>query len=171
MQTRHVSIGVASIVFATVLTLSLSFPVAAAEKVAGINKDFQSLSETSANVPGQPGHTLKQIALVWKSVSSNPDFGEAWTSAVAQQDTIGTDSTERGYATNHLQNGDVNYVGWEGTVKTTMKDGGDFDTVSKGKFTWLGGTGKFKTIKGSGTYTCKFTPKGGGCDWEGEPEM
>src|SRR5262245_44737488 len=92
MQTRHVSIGVASIVFATVLTLSLSFPVAAAEKVAGINKDFQSLSQTSANVPGQPGHTLKQIALVWKSVSSNPDFGEAWTSAVAQQDTIGTDS-------------------------------------------------------------------------------
>src|SRR5262245_47724676 len=150
MQTRQVSTVLVSIVLATVLTLSISYPAPAAEKVAGINKDFQTLSETSANVPGQPGHTLKQITLLWKSVSSNPDFGEAWASAVAQQDTIGTDSTERGYLTNHLQNGDVNYVSWEGAVKTTMKDGGDFDTVAKGKFTWLGGTGKFKTIKGSG---------------------
>ena len=165
------SIALAAIISAILGSAIYPMTVAAAEKVAGINKDFQWLSETSANVPGQPGHTLKQIALVWKSVSSNPDFGEAWTSAVAQQDTIGIDSTERGYATNHLQNGDVNYVSWEGAVKTTMKDGGDFDTVSKGKFTWLGGTGKFKTIKGSGTYTCKFTPKGGQCDWEGEPEM
>jgi hypothetical protein len=44
-------------------------------------------------------------------------------------------------------------------------------SVAQGKFTWLGGTGKFKIIKGSATYTCKFTPKGGHCDWEGEPEM
>jgi hypothetical protein len=82
MQGRY--IGVA---FANVLALAVSFPVAAAEKVAGINKDFQRLAENSANIPGQPGHTLKQMALVWKSVSSNPDFGEAWVSAVAQLDT------------------------------------------------------------------------------------
>jgi hypothetical protein len=166
MQTPYIGIALAS-----VLTLVVSFPVAAAEKVAGINKDFQTLSETSANIPDKPGHTFKQVTLVWKSVSPNPAFGEAWASAVAQQDTIGTDSTERGYVTNHLQNGDVNYVSWQGVVKTAVKDGGDFESVSQGKFTWLGGTGKFKTIKGSGTYTCKFTPKGGQCDWEGEPEM
>jgi hypothetical protein len=158
-----------SIVFASVL--ALTFPVAAAEKVAGINKDFQTLSETSANIPDKPGHTFKQVTMVWKTASSNPAFDRVSASAVAQQDTIGTDSTERGYGTNHFQNGDVNYFGWEGVVKTATKDGGDFETVSQGKFTWLGGTGKFKTIRGSGTYTCKFTPKGGQCDWEGEPEM
>ena len=65
----------------------------------------------------------------------------------------------------------MNYFSWEGVVKTTKKDEGDFETAAQGKFTWLGETGKFKTIKGSGTYTCKFTPKGGQCDWDGDAEM
>ena len=161
----------ASLVFAGFLALSVSLPAAAAEKVIGVNKDFQRLSETSVNVLDKPGHTFKQNTVVWKSVSSNPNFGEAWTSAVAHQDNIGTDTTERGYATNHYQSGDVNYISFEGVGKTTKKDGGDYEVAGQGKFIWLGGTGKFKTIKGSGTYTCKFTPKGGQCDFEGEAEM
>jgi hypothetical protein len=161
----------ASIVFASVLILSSSLPVVAAEKVTGVNKDFQRLSETTANVPDKPGHTLKQITTVWKSVSTNPNFGEAWTNAVVQQDNFGVDVTERGYGTSHYQDGDVSYISFEGAVKTTRKDGGDFDTVAQGRFTWMGGTGKFKNIKGSGTYGCKFTPKGGQCDWEAEAEM
>jgi len=166
MQTRHVSI-----VLASVLAISVSLPVAAAEKVTGVNKDFQAISKTSANIPGQPGHTFDQNAIVWKSVSSNPIFGEAWVSAIAQLDTTGEDAKERGYATNHYQSGDVSYFSWEGAINHTKKDGGDFERVARGTFTWLGGNGKFKTIKGSGTYTCKFTSKGGQCDWEGEPEM
>ena len=161
----------ASIVLANVLILSSSLPVVAAEKVTGVNKDFQRLSETTANVPDKPGHTFKQITIVWKSVSTNPNFGEAWTNAVAQQDNFGADVTERGYGTNHYQDGDVSYISFEGAAKTTRKDGGDFDTVGQGRFTFLGGTGKFKNIKGSGTYACKFTPKGGQCDWEAETEM
>src|SRR5262245_28849159 len=85
MQTRHISI-----VLATVLALSICVPVAAAEKVAGVNKDFQRLSETT--VPGQPAHTLKQIALLWKSISSNPTFGDAWVSANAQLDDMGNEA-------------------------------------------------------------------------------
>ena len=161
----------ASLIFAGVLAVSASFPAAAAEKVSGINKDFQRLSETTVNVPDKPDHTFKQNTTVWKTVSSNPNFGEAWTSAVSQQDNIGTDTTERGYGTNHYQNGDVNYFSWEGTGKTTTKDGGVYEVAAQGKFTFLGGTGKFKTIKGSGTYACKFTPKGGQCDWDAEAEM
>ena len=166
MQTPNVSL-----IFAGVLALSVSLPAAAAEKVVGVNNDFQRLSETTVNVPDKPDHTFKQNTTVWKTVSSNPNFGEAWTSAVSQQDNIGPDTTERGYGTNHYQSGDVNYFSWEGVVKTTKKDEGDFETAAQGKFTWLGGTGKFKTIKGSGTYTCKFTPKGGQCDWDGDAEM
>jgi hypothetical protein len=78
MQTPYIGI-----VFASVLALAVSFPAAAAQKVAGINKDYQRLSETTANVPDKPGHTLKQVTIVWKTVSANPEFGEAWTSGVA----------------------------------------------------------------------------------------
>jgi len=48
---------------------------------------------------------------------------------------------------------------------------GSAENAIQCKLTWLGGTGKFKTIKGSGTYPCKFTAEGGQCDWEIEPEM
>jgi len=65
----------------------------------------------------------------------------------------------------------ISYFSWEGGIKHTKKDDGDFEGVARGTFTWLGGTGKFKTIKGSGTYTCKFTSKGDQCDRETEPEM
>src|SRR6516162_9494235 len=121
----------ASFIFAGVLALSVSLPAAAAEKVIGVNKDFQRLSETTVNVSDKPDHTFKQNTTVWKTVSSNPNFGEAWTSAVSQQDNIGPDTTERGYGTNHYQNGDVNYFSWEGTAKTTKKDEGDFETAAK----------------------------------------
>jgi hypothetical protein len=161
----------ASLVLAGFIALSASLPAAAAEKVIGVNKDFQRLSETTVNIPDKPGHTFKQVVLVWKSISSNANFGEAWTSAVAQQDNIGTDITERAYGTNHYPNGDLSYFSFEGVATTTKKDGGDFEVAGQGKFTFLGGTGKFKTITVSGTYTCKFTPKGGQCDWEAEAEM
>jgi hypothetical protein len=59
IQTPHLSILLAS-----VLALSVSLPVAAAENVAGINKGFQRLSETSANIPDKPGHTIKQITIL-----------------------------------------------------------------------------------------------------------
>src|SRR4051794_4421953 len=99
----------ASIVFGIFLILSSALPAAAAEKITGVNKEFQRLSETSVNIPDKPGHTFKQVVLVWKSVSPNPNFGEAWTSAVAQQDNIGTDITERAYGTSHYPNGDKSY--------------------------------------------------------------
>jgi hypothetical protein len=166
MQTRHVSI-----VLASVLAIGVSLPAAAADKVTGVHKEFQRVSEAVANVPGQPGRTLRQVSIVWKSTSSNPIFDQAWVSAVAQIDALGEDSKEQGYGTSHYPSGDVNYFTWEGAIKHTVKEGGDYDRVAQGKFTWLGGTGKFKAIKGSGTYTCKFTSKGGQCDWEGEPEM
>jgi hypothetical protein len=152
-------------------TFSLSLPAVAADKISGVNKDFQRLSETSVTVPDKPGHTFKQNTVIWKTISSDPRFGEAWTSAVAQQDNIGPETTERAYGTNHYPSGDVSYFSFEGVGKTTKKDGGDFEVAGEGKFTFLGGTGKFKNLKGSGTYTCKFTPKGGQCDWDAEVEM
>src|SRR3954452_18241943 len=96
----------ATIVFASVLMLSSSLPVVATERIVGVNKDFQRLSETTVNIPDKAGHVFKQVLLVCKSISSNANFGEAWTSTVAQQDNVGTDVTERAYGTSHYPNGD-----------------------------------------------------------------
>jgi len=151
-----------------VLTLFLSLPANAGEKVAGHFFDFQDLSEMTSAVPDKPGHSLKQITSVWKSTGTS-DLATFWASAVEQQEVVGTDIKSRGYGTSHYDNGDVANVVWEGTANVTPKDAGAFDMTAQGTFTWLGGTGKHN-VKGPGTYSCKFNQSGGTCDWQGEAD-
>lgn len=153
---------------ALALGLSLSLPAVAAEKVTGVNKDLAKISETSTAIPDKPGHAFKQITWTFKGTSSA--WGEYWATYVSQQDVVGNEITERGYGTSHYSSGDL-YWSAEGTVKITPKDAGDFEGVSQGKSSYMGGTGKFKNAKGPGTYLCKFSPKGGQCDWEVDAEL
>jgi hypothetical protein len=55
-------------------------------------------------------------------------------------------------------------------IKMTVKEGGAWVQSIEGKWQWTGGTGKFKNIKGGGTYKAKVTPEGGVSNWEGEVE-
>ena len=127
-----------AIIIAGTTGLLMSLPAVAAEKVTGVDKDFQLLSELTSIVPDKPGHTVQQRTWVWKT--SSPTWGEYWNSAVEQVETVGTDDTVKGYGTSHFPDGDVTYLSWEGTNKLTPKEGGAFDMAGQGKFTWLGGT-------------------------------
>jgi hypothetical protein len=146
-----------------------SLPVYAAEKVSGVNKDLQVLSEVNTMIPDKPGHTFKQITETWKSTGTG-DLANFWATAVEQQDTIGGDTTARGYGICHNANGDLSYFSWEGTSKATPKEGGAFEMAGSGTFNWLGGTGKYQKISGHGTYTCKGNQTGIECPWAGEPQ-
>ncbi|MGD0145220.1 MAG: hypothetical protein ABSC92_18880 [Rhizomicrobium sp.] len=152
-----------AIILAGTAVLLASLPALAADKVTGVDKDFLLLSESTALVPDKPGHSVQQRTWVWST--SSPQWGEYWNSAVEQGETVGTDDAVKGYGTSHFPDGGVTYFVWEGTSKFTAKDGGGFEVAGQGKFTWLGGTGKHD-VKGPGTYTCKFTQTGGGCDWQ-----
>ena len=68
------------------------------------------------------------------------------------------------------KNGDTDYGPYEGTHKTTFKEDGSFETTWEGTWKVTGGTGKFKNIKGGGTYRGKATAQGASSEWEGEVE-
>jgi hypothetical protein len=157
-----------AILFAGCVIFS-SLPANAADKVNGLNKDIQVLSEVTSVIPDKPGHTFKQITETWKSTGSG-DLSNFSATAVEQQDIIGGDIKSRGYGTGHHANGDLSYASWEGTNKVVPKEGGAFELTGSGKFEWLGGTGKFQKISGQGTYTCKGNQAGVECLWEGEPK-
>jgi hypothetical protein len=72
----------------------LSLPVNAADKVSGVNKDLQVLSEVNSVIPDKPGHSFKQITETWKSTGSG-DLANNWVTAVEQNDIIGGDITLR----------------------------------------------------------------------------
>jgi hypothetical protein len=144
-------------------------PVNAAEKVSGVNKDLQVLSEVNSVIPDKPGHTFKQVTETWKSTGSS-DLSNSWYTAVEQQDAVGGDVKVRGYGTAHTASGDLSYFSWEGTSKVNPKEAGAFEMTGSGTFSWLGGTGKYQKISGGGTYTCKGNQTGIECPWQGEPQ-
>jgi hypothetical protein len=67
-----------------------------------------------------------------------------------------------------MANGEKAYVRGDGT--TTLKDG--VPQTEEGKWTYAGGDGKFKGIKGKGTYKGKFAADGSlTLEVEGEYEL
>jgi hypothetical protein len=158
------------IVSASLLSVALSLPASAGEKVSGHNSNFQILSEVTATIPDRSGHILRQRTLTYTATTNSARIGDFWVSEISQAEVIGQDVTIRAYGTDHFANGDVAYYSLEGTSKVTPKGPGAFESVSQGKFVWTGGTGKHD-VKGPGTYTCTFTQSGGNCDWQGEAEF
>jgi hypothetical protein len=87
------------IVSAGVLSMALSLPANAGEKIAGHNSDYQLLSEVTATIPDKPGHILKQTTVTFKTTSAN--FGDGWSTQIVQSEIIGGDTTAKGYITHH----------------------------------------------------------------------
>jgi len=158
------------------LALALTTSANAGEKITGVDKDIQVLSDVTAAVPDQPGHLLRQLTIIYKVTTSSARYGDVLVTSTEQQDIIGAESTFRGYGTAHHTDGEVTYFSYEGAGKATApREGGAVDVASQAKFTWTGGTGK-QNVKGPGTVTCKLTIRpgasqvGGQCDWHGEVE-
>jgi hypothetical protein len=162
-------------VIAAFVVVSLSFSVQAAEKkkITGTHKSGPVISHTV--VPLGPGDDPKHELVVLEihrdtTTSSDPDFNEAEHTVYEQRDSVAGTGTHRGYYTNLLKNGDTEYGLYEGTFKTTFKEDGSWETTWEGTVKVAGGTGKFKNIKGSGTYRGKATAEGASTEFEGEAE-
>jgi hypothetical protein len=78
--------------------------------------------------------------------------------------------THRAYFRRLHKNGETDYGPYEGTHKTTVKEDGSWEMAWEGTWKMTGGTGKFKDIKGGGTYRGKATAQGSSTEWEGEVE-
>ena len=158
------------------VVVSLSFSAQAAEKkkVTGTDKPGPFISRTL--VPPAPGDDPKHelVALViYRATTTSPDPDVNGTELISyeQADEVAGTGTQRGYYVRHYKNGDIDYGTLEGTFKTTNKEDGSWETTTwEGTFKVTGGTGKFKNIKGSGTYRGKATAEGASTDWEGEVE-
>ncbi len=82
-------------------------------------------------------------------------------------DISGNRSQDRGYYVDIMANGDKALVSYHGT--STLKEG--MPETLEGSWTYTGGTGKLKGLKGKGTYKGKAGPEGVTYDVEGEYEL
>jgi hypothetical protein len=163
-------------VIAAFVVVSLSFSAQAAEKkkIMGTNKWGPVISRTVVPLGrgDDPKHELVVLAIYRATTtSSDPDFNETEVTTYEQADQVAGTGTHRGYFIRLHKNADTDYGTYEGTVKTTFKEDGSWETTTwEGTWKVTGGTGKFKNIKGSGTSRGKATAQEALEEWEGEAE-
>lgn len=110
------------------------------------------------------GHML--ILNVSQGTNAGEEMGGAQFENCSFSDTQKGNGTQMGYTTFTL-NGDKWNVKFEGKVTTTMSEDGKPNISFEGNFTFTNGEGKYKDIKGGGTYKGEYTSE---TDWEAEWE-
>jgi hypothetical protein len=159
-------------VIATFLVVSLSFSAQAGEKkkITGTNKPGPPISKTVVSPGDDPKHELNLTIRRDTTTSSDPDWDGTEEMVYDYGDSVAGTGTHRGYTRRLYKNGDTTYGSFEGAHKTTKKEDGSSETTWEGTWKFTGGTGKFKDVKGGGTYRGKATAEGAATEFEGEVE-
>jgi hypothetical protein len=144
--------------------LLLATLAAGQNKISGSAQCTKPDVQQKIDVPDHPGHAISiaQIKCTWSKPFEVSGISTKDGVDTAVDDVHGATAHSHGYYVDNMANGDKAFIRWEGTGN--MKDGS-----SQGRWSYTGGTGKFKAIKGGGTYTGKTAQDGSvSFDVEGE---
>ena len=130
------------------------------KKVSYTKNATREISRNDIYPADHTKHKISQVIRIDTISYSDPDFGSSEDWAYFQGDSFAGSGSHRGYTVSHYMNGDKTYQKWEGTHKTTVKENAEWQVDYEGKYQFVGGTGKFKEIKGSGVYKGSHTAKG-----------
>jgi hypothetical protein len=148
--------------------VALAASIAAAQnKVSGTAQCPETPGEShSIDVGDHPGHayTIAKGECTWTTPLEIAGLKTTGDSAAGFAEIDGNRSREHSSRVDTMDNGDKYYVRTQGT--STMKD----QNFVSGEGTWsfAGGTGKLKGIKGKGSYKCAPAGDNVDCDIEGE---
>jgi hypothetical protein len=155
-----------------ILTLSICLAAcagfaAAQTKISGTGKCGKPDAQQMIEVGDRPGHSLaivKQTCTWTVPIEIAGIKAKSYSPAVSA-DMSGDKSQDRGYVTVTMENGDKAIVRFTGTAMYG-KDGAP--QSDEGTWTFAGGTGKLKGLKGKGTYKGKTAADGFEDTIEGE---
>ena len=142
-------------IFVGLCVLSVVTVAAAQNKVSGSAQCSKPDIQQKVDIPDHPGHALSvsQFKCTWTKPMEIAGVQSKDGVDSGSMDLRGDKGSSHGYYVDTMTNGDKAFVHWQGT--DSMKEG-----TSEGKWTYTGGTGKFKGLKGGGTYKGKYAPDG-----------
>lgn len=149
-------------------TIALAASIAAAQtKVSGTAQCPGKPGEShSIEVGDHPGHSynVAKAECTWTTPLEIAGLKTTSDSAADFMEIDGSRAREHSFRVETTDGGDKYYVRTQGT--DTMKEG----KLAGGEGTWsfAGGTGKLKGVKGKGTYKCQPAGDNVDCDVEGE---
>jgi hypothetical protein len=148
--------------------LCLAACLGAQTKVSGTGKCGKPEQQQSIEVGDRPGHMLvivKQTCSWTAPLEMAGVKGKSYT-AYMTSDVMNGKSQDRGYVVVEMENGDKAYVRVNAGTAMMGKDGAPMS--DEGTWSYSGGTGKFKGLKGKGTYKGKAGADGFEDQIEGE---
>lgn len=146
--------------------LALATFANAQTKISGTVVCAKPDQQQMLEVGDRAGHslTVSQGKCTWSKPMEIAGTQTKEDQVTMSADATGNKSNGRGYAVGTTASGDKFFVRLQGAA--TMKEGAvDSDD---GKWTFTGGTGKLKGVKGGGTYKGKGGPEGTTYEVEGE---
>jgi len=153
---------------ALILSAFVSIPVQAGDKkmISGTKVTKRIVSRTNSFPADDPKHVLSQTVREDTITSVDPDWSDMVAIAYEQSDNLAGSGSHKGYLIVRHKSGDESYLTYQGFDKLSTQDKGSWEVLSEGEIQIIGGTGKFKDLRGGGTYKGKATPKGSLVNWE-----
>jgi hypothetical protein len=150
--------------------LCLMASVATAQtKISGTEECAKPESLQTLPVGDRADHTIgiAQLKCTWTKPMEIEGVPAKESIIADSSDTIGNVSRYGGYEIGIMASGDKYYVRYRGAKD--LKDG--LLQSDSGTWSFFGGTGKQKGMKGKGTHKCKAAGEGFSCEIEGEYEL
>jgi hypothetical protein len=135
--------------------------VAAAQtKISGTGKCGKPEAQHAVEVGDRPGHMLvvvKQSCTWTTPIEMEGVKAKSYTAAITS-DATGQKAQDHGYVVVTMENGDKAFVRINAGTSMMGKNGQP--ESDEGTWSYTGGTGKFKGLKGKGTYKGKMEADG-----------
>jgi hypothetical protein len=146
-------------VFVFLISLGLAAAAVAQTKTSGTLQCSKSDPVNMVEIGDRPGHSmvLAKTACAWSKPMEIAGSGTKDGVSVASEEMSGGTSSGSGVHWSTMSSGDKIFVRFQG--KSTYDKDGKMQT-SKGTWSYTGGSGKLKGIKGKGTYDGKGSPDG-----------
>jgi hypothetical protein len=127
-------------------------------RVSGATKCPKSDTTYTVEIGDQAGHVLilEKGSCTWSTPLEMAGLKSTGYTGADSVDVTGAQGQSRGYVTITMDNGDKAYVRWQ-AGGTATKEG---SVTGEGTWSYTGGTGKLKGLKGKGTFKFSTAPDG-----------
>jgi hypothetical protein len=152
------------------VVFALAAVASAQTKVSGTAQCGKPDQQQAIEVGDRPNHSfvISQMKCTWTKSLEIAGLQSKEEVDTLFSEVSGNRSRDQGYAVGTMTNGDKYYGRVQGSA--TLKDG--VPESAEGKWSFAGGTGKLKGLKGKGTFKSKGAPDGTSTfEVEGEYEL
>ena len=157
---KLLAILVPAVCFGTFCTTSLIGNAAERIDQTSIKSNPRIVSRNATTLVDVPNHEVGQEVQLSEIKFSHPAFKvkEEWV--YNQFNYVGGSGPHWGTFVDVHEDGSQTFGKYEGAQKTVANADGSWVTTWEGTYKYTGGSGKFKNIKGSGTYKGKASSAG-----------